>query len=78
MVETVRVQPSVTNRTVLLMVVIVSHHWSCGECGWYSRYICEKNYLWVYIWDKNNETLKNTQDKLENNKCTEMKVVQYW
>jgi len=42
MVETVRVQPSVTNRTVLLMVVIVSHHWSCGKCGWYSRYIYEK------------------------------------
>jgi len=41
MVETVRVQPSVTNRAVLLMVVIVLHHWFCGECGWYSRYICE-------------------------------------
>jgi len=42
MVETVRVQRAVTNRAVPLMVVIVSHHWSCGDCGWYSRYICEK------------------------------------
>jgi hypothetical protein len=25
---------------------------------------------------ENNETLMNKQDKLENNKCTEMKVVQ--
>lgn len=35
-----------------------------------------KKNCWLILDIKNNETLMNTQDKLENNKCIEMKVVQ--
>jgi hypothetical protein len=36
----------------------------------------KKNICGLIFGIKNNKTLVNTQDKLENNKCTEMKVVQ--